>query len=120
MLRRFQTLRWSQKLEMSGTFLIMGFITLRNRTRSEWCLIAAHNFKVLSLNSCLMQGPGLTNKLAGMIFRFRKEPVAIICDVEKMFYQFRVSACHQDHTGKCIRQFGGIYVYCRYFIDWKW
>ena len=25
-----------------------------------------------------------------------------------------------DHTGKCIRRFGGIYVYCRYFIDRKW
>ena len=24
------------------------------------------------------------------------------------------------HTGKCIRRFGGIYVYCRYFIDRKW
>ena len=21
------------------------------------------------------------------------------------------------HTGKCIRRFGGIYAYCRYFID---
>ena len=25
-----------------------------------------------------------------------------------------------DHTGKCIRRFGGSYVYCRYFIDRKW
>ena len=24
------------------------------------------------------------------------------------------------HTGKCIRRFGGIYAYCRYFIDRKW
>ena len=23
-------------------------------------------------------------------------------------------------TGKCIRQFAGIYAYCRYFIDQKW
>ena len=26
----------------------------------------------------------------------------------------------QDHTGKCIHRFGGIYAYCRYFIDRKW
>ena len=26
----------------------------------------------------------------------------------------------RDHTGKCIRRFGGIYAYCRYFIDRKW
>ena len=24
------------------------------------------------------------------------------------------------HTGKCIRQFGAVYAYCRYFIDRKW
>ena len=24
------------------------------------------------------------------------------------------------HTDKCIRRFGGIYAYCRYFIDRKW
>ena len=24
-----------------------------------------------------------------------------------------------SHTGKCIRRFGGIYMYCRYFIDRK-
>ena len=24
------------------------------------------------------------------------------------------------HTGKCIRRFAGIYVYCRFFIDRKW
>ena len=25
-----------------------------------------------------------------------------------------------NHTGKCKRRFGGIYAYCRYFIDRKW
>ena len=24
------------------------------------------------------------------------------------------------HTGKCLRRFGGINAYCRYFIDRKW
>ena len=44
-----------------------------------------------------MQGPDLTNKLVGVLCRFRKEPVSIMCDVEKMFYQFRVSNNHQDY-----------------------
>ena len=26
----------------------------------------------------------------------------------------------QEHNGKCIRRFAGIYAYCRYFIDRKW
>ena len=29
-------------------------------------------------------------------------------------------ATEGNHTGKCIRRFGGIYAYCRYFIDRKW
>ena len=28
--------------------------------------------------------------------------------------------CEEVHNGKCIRRFGGIYAYCRYFIDRKW
>ena len=28
--------------------------------------------------------------------------------------------CKGSHTGKCIRQFGGIYAYCRFFIYRKW
>ena len=27
---------------------------------------------------------------------------------------------YPNRTGKCIRQFAGIYAYCRYFIDRKW
>ena len=45
-------------------------------------------FQGVSLNNYLLQGPEITNKFAGLICRFRKEPVAIMCDVEKMFYQF--------------------------------
>ena len=32
----------------------------------------------------------------------------------------RNNATANNHTGKCIRGFGGIYAYCRYFIDRKW
>ena len=31
-----------------------------------------------------------------------------------------MSKVNRYHTGKCIRRFGGIYTYCRYFIDRKW
>jgi hypothetical protein len=43
-----------------------------------------------SLNSHLLQGPDMTNKLVGVLLRFRREHVAIMCDIEKMFHQFRV------------------------------
>ena len=50
----------------------------------------------VSLNDCLLQGPDLTNSLLGVLCRFRIGPVAFLCDIEKMFYQFRVNAEHRD------------------------
>ena len=44
----------------------------------------------------LLQGPDLRNKLIGVICRFRQEPVAVMCDIEQMFYQFRVSTEQSD------------------------
>ena len=43
-----------------------------------------------SLNNHLLQGPDLTNKLIGVLCRFHIEQIAIICDIEKMFFQFKV------------------------------
>ncbi|XP_043969743.1 uncharacterized protein LOC122829340 isoform X2 [Gambusia affinis] len=42
------------------------------------------------LNSELLQGPDLTNTLVGVLLRFREEPVAIMADIESMFYQVNV------------------------------
>ncbi|KAK3740437.1 hypothetical protein QZH41_015487, partial [Actinostola sp. cb2023] len=44
-----------------------------------------------SLNKHPLQGPDLTNNLTGVLCRFRKEPVAIMCDIEAMFYQVKVT-----------------------------
>jgi hypothetical protein len=52
-------------------------------------------FEGVSLNSLLMSGPDLTNKLVGVLMRFRKNAVAITSDVEQMFYQFRVTENHK-------------------------
>ena len=54
-------------------------------------------FQGESLNSHLLQGPDLTNKLIGVLCRFRRDPIAITCDVEKMFHQFKVSPCHRNY-----------------------
>ncbi|XP_030834649.1 uncharacterized protein LOC115921367 [Strongylocentrotus purpuratus] len=37
------------------------------------------------LNDHLLKGPDLTNNLTGVLLRFRKHKVAVLCDVEKMF-----------------------------------
>ena len=47
-------------------------------------------FKGLSLNSMLHKGPDLTNSLVRVLTRFREDRVAVMADIEAMFYQVRV------------------------------
>ncbi len=54
-------------------------------------------YKGVSLNDHLLTGPELTNTLIGVLCRFRKGPVAVMCDIERMFHQFRVRAEDQDY-----------------------
>ncbi|KAL4008603.1 hypothetical protein ACER0C_002455 [Sarotherodon galilaeus] len=54
-------------------------------------------FQGTSLNEHLLNGPDLTNALIGVLCRFRKGPIAIMCDVERMFHQFHVIKEHQDY-----------------------
>ena len=49
------------------------------------------------MNDCLLQGPDMTNSLLGVLLRFRKEDIAFCCDIEKMFYQFRVPSNQRDY-----------------------
>ncbi|XP_047473555.1 uncharacterized protein LOC125028204 [Penaeus chinensis] len=53
-------------------------------------------YKSESLNKNLLQGPDLTNNLIGVLCRFRKEHVAIACDIEAMFHQVKVKPDHRD------------------------
>ncbi|XP_063615371.1 uncharacterized protein LOC134788408, partial [Penaeus indicus] len=53
-------------------------------------------YKNESLNKNLLQGPDLTNNLIGVLCRFRKEHVAIACDIEAIFHQVKVKPDHRD------------------------
>lgn len=53
----------------------------------------------ISLNKVLLQGPDLTNGLFGVLLRFRQEPIAVVGDIEKMFYQIKVTPQDRD----CLR-----------------
>lgn len=54
----------------------------------------AAEFKGVSLNSQLLQGPNLTSSLVGVLMRFRHEPVAIMADIQAMFHQVKVAEEH--------------------------
>jgi len=54
-------------------------------------------FHDVSLNDVLLSGPNLMNNLLGVLLRFRKEKVAIVADIEQMFYCFQVSEEHRNY-----------------------
>ena len=47
-------------------------------------------FEDESLNKQFLQGPDFINNLSGVLYRFRRKPVAIMCEIESMFYQVKV------------------------------
>ena len=50
----------------------------------------AAEYKGVSLNKSFMQGPDLANSLMSVLLRFRKNAIALVADIEAMFYQVRV------------------------------
>ena len=51
----------------------------------------AAKFQNVSLSQQILQGPDLTNSLTGVLTRFREWSIAVMADIEKMFYQVRVA-----------------------------
>lgn len=49
-----------------------------------------------SLNDNVLQGPDLANKLFSVLLRFRVGRIALMADIEAMFYQVRVTPGNQD------------------------
>lgn len=54
-------------------------------------------YKGSALNDYLLSGPDLTNSLFGVLCRFRRENVAVMCDVQKMFHRFHVHPEDRDY-----------------------
>lgn len=58
---------------------------------------ASAEFDGVSLNKVLLPGPDLMNSLLGVLIRFRRERVGVMCDIEQMFYSFYVDPEHRDY-----------------------
>ena len=64
------------------------------RSNPEKCRVVfdcAARCQGTSLNDAIYQGPNLLNNLAGVLIRFRPDPVAIVADIEAMFHQCYVT-----------------------------
>ena len=75
---------------------IFGIYHPRKKDQLRAVFDSSAKYEGICLNSVLLTGPDLTNNLLGILMRFRKEPVAIIGDVQKMFYSFYVQESHRD------------------------
>ncbi|KAL3973900.1 serine/threonine kinase 17 [Sarotherodon galilaeus] len=58
---------------------------------------ASAKYRGTSLNDHLLSGPDLLNSLNGVLIRFRRHQVALLCDIEKMFHQFHVYEADRDY-----------------------
>ena len=56
----------------------------------------AVSFEGVSLNKQLLRGPVMTNKLVGVLLRFREDPIAFLADIEAIICQVQVSPEHCD------------------------
>ncbi|KAL0147688.1 hypothetical protein M9458_056997 [Cirrhinus mrigala] len=54
-------------------------------------------YEGIALNDHLLTGPDLTNGLTGVLCCFRKHPIAVMCDIEKMFHRFHVTREDRDY-----------------------
>ncbi|KAK6169143.1 hypothetical protein SNE40_020252 [Patella caerulea] len=81
-----------------GTVFYIPHHSIFNEKKNKIRVVFDCNTKYcgVSLNDTLLKGPDLTNKLLGVLLRFRLESVAILCDIEQMFYQFYVN--HNDRN----------------------
>ncbi|CAB3993987.1 Hypothetical predicted protein [Paramuricea clavata] len=53
-------------------------------------------FQGKSLNRELLSGPDLLNNLLGILIRFRRKEIGVMCDIEQLFHAFYVYPLHRD------------------------
>jgi len=75
---------------------IFGVYHPRKPTQIRVVFDSSAQHRGVSLNDVLLSGPDLNNSLLGVLLRFRREPVAVIADIEQMFHSFIVREDHRD------------------------
>jgi len=80
------------------TFYLAHHAVMKPESKSTPCRIVFNSsakFKGLSLNDCLAKGPSLLNLLLGILMRFRKDNVAFIGDIAKMYHSIDITCKDQ-------------------------
>ena len=75
------------------------FAVVRNdraTTKTRVVFDASAKFNGVSLNDMIYQGPKLQRELIDVLLRFRRYPVAIVCDIAEMY--LRIELCPEDRS----------------------
>ena len=72
-----------------------------NKEKGKWWVVQDYSVRYTGrcLNDELLQGPDMINSLTGVLLRFRKEPVAIMGDIEAMYHQVFVPESQRCFLG---------------------
>lgn len=91
--------RIKKKLEPGAVWYIphQGVYHPKKTNKIRVVFDASAKYEGTALNDHLLTGPDLTNGLTGVLNRFRKHPIAVMCDVERMFHRFHVDGNDRDY-----------------------
>ena len=76
-------------------FLVLRPDKSTNKTRIAFD--ASAKFKGVSLNDIVLQGSKIQNDLLAVLLQLRREPVAVMCDVEEMYLQIKLQPKDQPY-----------------------
>ena len=78
-------------MEEHGIYHIMVFITPHKSSKLRVVFDCSAELNGWSINKELLPSPDLTNKLVGVLTKFRENKVTFMADIEKMYFQIFVA-----------------------------
>ena len=69
----------------------------KSTTKTRIVFDASAKFNDLSLNDIVLQGPKLQSDLFAVLLRFRRDPVALMCDIKEMYLQIKLKPEDQPY-----------------------
>ena len=63
----------------------------KDTTKTRTVFDAAANVEGVSLNDKIYQGPKLRRDLFDVLLRFRRYPIAVVCDIEEKYLRIEIT-----------------------------
>ena len=90
----------SKKRDSKSRWYLPHFPVLRpdkDTTKTRIVFDAAAKFQGVSLNDKIFKGPKLQRDLFDVLLRFRRQPVAVVCDIEEMYLRIGIAQSDKQY-----------------------